>query len=68
MHWDKHGIEGISIHTGTAVEKPTEFRRLSTWLGYDDLAQLVIRCIEAPKTATSTGPHLGAGFLAEADE
>lgn len=48
MYWDKHGIEGISIRIGTAIEKPTEPRHLSTWLGHDDLAQLILRCIEAP--------------------
>jgi uronate dehydrogenase len=48
MYWDKHGIEGISIRIGSAIERPTEFRHLSTWLGYDDLEQLLMRCIEAP--------------------
>jgi uronate dehydrogenase len=45
MYWDKHGIEGISIRIGSAIERPTEFRHLSTWLGYDDLTQLIMRCI-----------------------
>src|SRR5918997_874070 len=48
MYWDKHAIEGISLRIGSALEKPTEFRHLSTWLGHDDLTQLIIRCIEAP--------------------
>jgi uronate dehydrogenase len=48
MYWDKHGIEGVSLRIGTAIEKPTEFRHLSTWLGHDDLTQLIMRCIEAP--------------------
>ncbi len=30
MCWDKHGIEDISIRIGTATEKPTEPRHLST--------------------------------------
>jgi uronate dehydrogenase len=47
MYWDKHAIEGISLRIGTAIEKPTEFRHLSTWLGHDDLTQLIMRCIEA---------------------
>lgn len=48
MYWDKHGIEGISLRIGSALPRPTEPRHLSTWLGHDDLLQLVIRCIETP--------------------
>jgi uronate dehydrogenase len=48
MYWDKHGIEGISVRIGTAIERPTEFRHLSTWLGPDDLVQLITRCITVP--------------------
>jgi uronate dehydrogenase len=48
MYWDKHAIEGISLRIGSALERPTEFRHLSTWLGHEDLTQLIIRCIEAP--------------------
>ena len=49
MYWDKHGIEGISLRIGSALEKPTQFRHLSTWLGHDDLARLIMCCIEAPR-------------------
>ncbi len=48
MYWDKHGIEGICLRIGTAIEKPTEFRHLSTWLGHQDLIQLITRCITVP--------------------
>src|SRR5215212_9437857 len=34
MYWDKHGIEGISVRIGSTLERPTEFRHLSTWVGY----------------------------------
>ena len=47
MYWDKHGIEGISIRIGSTLERPTEFRHLSTWLGYEDVTQLMMCCIEA---------------------
>lgn len=48
MYWDKHGIEGISLRIGTCMGKPPENeRQLSTWLGTEDLLQLVTRCIEA---------------------
>jgi hypothetical protein len=36
------------VRIGTAIEKPTEFRHLSTWLGDDDLVQLMMRCITVP--------------------
>jgi uronate dehydrogenase len=49
MYWDKHGIEGISLRIGSALEKPTEFRHLSTWLGHEDLTRLIMCCIEAPQ-------------------
>jgi uronate dehydrogenase len=48
MYWDKHGIEGIAVRIGSALLRPAEFRHLSTWLGHEDLLQLMMRCIEAP--------------------
>jgi uronate dehydrogenase len=49
MYWDKHGIEGISVRIGTCMGKPpTEFRHLSTWLGQEDLMQLIMQCITVP--------------------
>jgi uronate dehydrogenase len=48
MYWDKHGIEGICIRIGSALERPTEFRHLSTWLGLEDLVQLMMQCITVP--------------------
>lgn len=48
MYWDKHGIEGICIRIGSALPRPTEPRHLSTWLGHEDLLQLVMRSIETP--------------------
>jgi uronate dehydrogenase len=48
MYWDKHGIEGISLRIGTAMGRPPENERhLSSWMGDEDLVQLVMRCIEA---------------------
>ena len=48
MYWDKHGIETICVRIGTCIEKPTEFRHLSTWFGYEDLLHFAKQCIEAP--------------------
>jgi uronate dehydrogenase len=45
MYWDKHGIEGICLRIGSTLERPTEFRHLSTWLGHDDLLHLMMQCI-----------------------
>ena len=47
MYWDKHGIESVCVRIGSALPRPTEPRHLSTWLGHDDLVQLMLRCIEA---------------------
>lgn len=50
MYWDKHGIEGVSLRIGTTMGRPPEnLRQLSTWMGTDDLLQLVQRAIDAPR-------------------
>ncbi|HKM65346.1 MAG TPA: NAD(P)-dependent oxidoreductase [Acidisphaera sp.] len=48
LYWDKHGIESICVRIGSMLERPTEPRHLSTWLGNDDAVQLMMRCIETP--------------------
>lgn len=48
MYWDKHGIESVCVRIGTCIERPTEFRHLSTWLGWDDLMHLIQQCVETP--------------------
>lgn len=47
LYWEKHGIEGVSLRIGSALPRPMETRHLSTWLGEEDLQQLVSCCIEA---------------------
>jgi uronate dehydrogenase len=48
MYWDKHGIEAVALRIGTSMGRPPESRRhLSTWMGTDDLVQLVLRSIRA---------------------
>jgi uronate dehydrogenase len=49
MYWDKHGIESVCIRIGSCVERPSEPRHLSTWLGHADLLHLIDRCIEVPE-------------------
>jgi uronate dehydrogenase len=34
MFWDKHGIESVCIRIGSALNKPTNVRQLSTWVSY----------------------------------
>ena len=48
MYWDKHGVESVLLRIGTTMGRPPEnFRQLSTWMGTDDLVQLVMRSISA---------------------
>jgi uronate dehydrogenase len=55
MYWDKHGIEGVCLRIGTTMGRPPEnFRQLSTWMGTDDLVQLIMRSIEAPNVGYAT--------------
>jgi uronate dehydrogenase len=49
LYWDKHGIESVCVRIGSAIEKPTEFRHLSTWFGLDDLLQFMMCCINVPE-------------------
>lgn len=49
LYWDKHGIESVCVRIGTAIERPTEARHLSTWFGLEDLLQFTMRCIETPE-------------------
>ncbi len=49
LYWYKHGVESISLRIGSCFPAPTNARMLATWLSYDDLARLVIRCVSAPE-------------------
>jgi len=48
LYWDKHGIESVCVRIGSAVERPTELRHLSTWFGLEDLLQFIQCCIRTP--------------------
>lgn len=48
LYWDKHGIESVCIRIGSCVEKPTEFRHLSTWFGHEDLLHMIEQAITVP--------------------
>ncbi|WP_166297506.1 NAD-dependent epimerase/dehydratase family protein [Bradyrhizobium sp. 2S1] len=50
LFWDKHGIESVCIRIGSALDKPTNVRQLSTWVSYRDLGELVWRSLVAPRS------------------
>jgi len=54
LYWDKHGIESICVRIGSALERPTEFRHLSTWFGLEDLLRFINCCIETPNVGFIT--------------
>lgn len=47
MYWEKRGVESIHLRI-LSCAKVTNPRALGSWLSYDDLIQLVTRCIETP--------------------
>jgi len=52
MYWDKRGLESVHLRILSCAQV-TNARALGSWLSYDDLIQLVQRCIEAPTTGFS---------------
>ncbi|MET0291928.1 MAG: NAD(P)-dependent oxidoreductase [Steroidobacteraceae bacterium] len=52
LYWEKHGIECVALRIGTCLGlRPRNRRELATWLGSQDLAQLVLKSIEAEAVA-----------------
>ncbi len=43
-------MESVSVRIGSCFPEPVDARMLATWLSYDDLARLMVRCIEAVRT------------------
>lgn len=52
MYWDKRGLESVHMRILSCAQV-TNARALGSWLSYDDLIQLVQRCIETPVTGFS---------------
>jgi len=49
MYWTKHGIETVALRIGTFMNlPPRSVRELSSWLGLEDLEQLVRLAVEVP--------------------
>jgi uronate dehydrogenase len=45
LYWFKHGIESVFIRIGSARGEPIDARMLASWLSYDDLSSLMVRCV-----------------------
>jgi uronate dehydrogenase len=54
LYWDKHGIESVCVRIGSALERPTEPRHLSTWFGLEDLTRFINCCIDTPQVGFLT--------------
>ena len=50
LYWNKHGVESVNIRIGSCFPEPVDARMLSTWLSFDDLVRLALRCVAAPRT------------------
>ncbi|HEY1026904.1 MAG TPA: NAD(P)-dependent oxidoreductase [Pseudomonas sp.] len=48
FYFDRYGIETVSIRIGSSFPEPANRRMMSTWLSYDDLTQLIERCLFTP--------------------
>lgn len=49
FYFDRHGIETVCLRIGSSFPEPKDRRMLATWLGYDDLEQLVRRAMFVPR-------------------
>lgn len=47
MYWDKRGVESVHMRILSCAQVKGA-RALGSWLSYDDLIQLVQRCVETP--------------------
>lgn len=52
MYWDKRGLESVHMRILSCAQV-TNARALGSWLSYDDLIQMVRRCIDTPVTGFS---------------
>ena len=52
MYWEKRGMESVHMRILSCAQ-PNNARALGSYLSYDDLIQLVTRCIDTPVTGFS---------------
>uniref|UniRef100_UPI003F49A387 NAD-dependent epimerase/dehydratase family protein n=1 Tax=Cupriavidus necator TaxID=106590 RepID=UPI003F49A387 len=48
LYFDRYGIETVSLRIGSSFPEARDRRMLVTWLGYDDLEQLLCRAMFVP--------------------
>jgi uronate dehydrogenase len=48
-YWDRFGIETVCIRIGYCWPEATNYRQMVTWLGLDDLVQLLWRSLLTPR-------------------
>jgi len=48
-YWDRFGIETVCIRIGYCWPEATNYRQMVTWLGLDDLVQLLWRSLVTPR-------------------
>lgn len=53
LYFRKFGMESALLRINTSIPEPKDRRHLSTWMSYDDLIQLVSRCLEAERLGCS---------------
>ena len=55
MYWEKRGLESVHMRILSCLsyDGVNNARALGSWLSYDDLVQLVTRCIDTPLTGFS---------------
>lgn len=49
FYFDRYGIESVCLRIGSSFPEPRDVRMLTSWLSYDDLAELVRCALTAPK-------------------
>lgn len=49
LYWDRFGIETVCIRIGYCFPEAVTHRQLATWLGLDDLVQLLRRALLTPR-------------------
>jgi uronate dehydrogenase len=53
MYFDKFGIESACLRINSCFPKPIDRRHLATWMSFNDLVQLVERCLTAERIGHS---------------
>jgi len=48
-YWDRFGVETVCIRIGYCWPEATNYRQLTTWLGLDDMVQLLRRSLLTPR-------------------